>query len=185
MFKQSIVENFKDIKDSALANVRDAALEFVIAVLIFLSVYNGVFRTAIISGESMEPTFSDSQRCVVWVSAYWFKEPKRGDVIVFPSPGDKKSKYIKRVAAKSGDEVDFKNGAFYVNGEKLKNGETSFIGSYSLPLIVPDDTVFALGDNIDASRDSRDSSVGCIAQQDIVGKVVFRFWPFKKAGVIN
>jgi signal peptidase I len=172
-------------KKSTLKDAREWFFSAIISLSIFLSIYCGGFRPANINGESMEPTFNDSDRCVVWVSAYWFKEPDYGDVIVFPYPSNEKEKYIKRVVGKGGDVIDFIDWAFYVNGEIIENGQTAALGDVTFPLTVPNGSVFVLGDNRDVSKDSRYSSVGCLPSEDIIGKVILRFWPLKKAGVVD
>ena len=105
-----------------------------------------------------------------------------------------KKSYIKRVIAVPGDYVEIKNGGVYINGEKLQedylqpgvvtdmiqgNSEESYFNNFT----VPDDCVFAMGDNRPGSTDCR--SFGCIPLEKIEGKVLFRFWPFSKFGGVK
>ena len=105
-----------------------------------------------------------------------------------------KRSYIKRVIGIPGDYVEIKNGAVYINGEKLQedylqpgvvtdmiqgNSEESYFNNFT----VPDDCVFAMGDNRPGSTDCR--SFGCIPLEKIEGKVLFRFWPFSKFGGVK
>ena len=105
-----------------------------------------------------------------------------------------KKSYIKRVIAVPGDYVEIKNGGVYINGEKLQedylqtgvvtdmvqgNSDESYFNNFT----VPDNCVFAMGDNRPGSTDCR--SFGCIPLEKIEGKVLFRFWPFSKFGGVK
>lgn len=104
-----------------------------------------------------------------------------------------KTSYIKRVIALPGEHVEIKEGAVYINGEKLKedylqSGVVTDMmqGSsegYFTDFIVPENCVFALGDNRTESIDCR--SFGCIPLEKIEGKVAFRFWPFSEFGGVD
>ena len=105
-----------------------------------------------------------------------------------------KKSYIKRVIAVPGDYVEIKDGGVYINGEKLQedylqpgvvtdmvqgNSDESYFNNFT----VPDNCVFAMGDNRPGSTDCR--SFGCIPLEKIEGKVLFRFWPFSKFGGVK
>lgn len=105
-----------------------------------------------------------------------------------------KKSYIKRVIALPGEYVEIKDGAVYINGEKLeedyltsgmvtdmKNGNRE--ETYYTNFTVPENCVFALGDNRTGSTDCR--AFGCIPLEKIEGTVLFRFWPFSRAGGVN
>ena len=105
-----------------------------------------------------------------------------------------KKSYIKRVVGLPGDYVEIKNGGVYINGDKLeedylKSGVVTDMiqggreeGAYN-KFTVPENCVFALGDNRTGSIDCR--SFGCIPLEKIEGKVLFRFWPFSKFGGVK
>ena len=105
-----------------------------------------------------------------------------------------KKSYIKRVIAVPGDYVEIKNGGVYIDGEKIQedylqpgvvtdmvqeNSDESYFNNFT----VPDNCVFAMGDNRPGSTDCR--SFGCIPLEKIEGKVLFRFWPFSKFGGVD
>lgn len=99
-----------------------------------------------------------------------------------------KTSYIKRVIALPGEHIQIKDGKVYINGEELEEYYlsediiTESEGGQFVDLVVPEGTVFAMGDNRSHSADSR--RFGCIPYEKIEGKVVFRFWPFKVFGTV-
>ena len=97
---------------------------------------------------------------------------------------------VKRVMAKPGEWVDLdEEGNVYVNNVRLDEPyiETKAYGetNIDLPYQVPDSRIFVMGDNRDVSIDSRHSSVGCISDEQIVGKIVFRVWPLSGFGWVK
>jgi len=100
-----------------------------------------------------------------------------------------KKSYIKRVIALPGEHVEIKDGAVYINGERLVEDYlvegviTTNLGGEYIDLIVPENCVYALGDNRPYSRDCR--SFGCIPLEKIESKVVIRFWPLSKFGKVE
>ena len=100
-----------------------------------------------------------------------------------------KESYIKRVIGLPGDHVQIYDGKVYINGEELyepylQDGETTTMGVYAYSdLIVPENCVFAMGDNRDHSTDSR--AFGCIPLEKIEGKVWIRFWPLNLFGKVE
>ncbi len=136
-----------------------------------------------IYGSSMTPTLQDGQ-IVVTVKTSSFKQ---GDIVAFYH-GNKL--LIKRYIAGSGEWVNIdEDGNVTVNGEALDEpyitekayGETNI----ELPYQVPDNRIFVMGDNRDVSIDSRSTTVGCIADDQIVGKVVLCIWPLENFGWIQ
>ena len=107
----------------------------------------------------------------------------------------RKISYIKRVIALPGEHIKKKDGKVYINGEELKEEylpETTITDSMAkdgieggqfLDLVVPEDTVFVMGDNRGGSSDSR--RFGCVPYEKIEGKVVLRFWPLNAFGTVK
>lgn len=99
-----------------------------------------------------------------------------------------KTSYIKRVIGLPGEHVEIKDGFVYINGEKLDedyiqdNVITESCGGIFVDVIVPENTIYVLGDNRPGSKDSR--FFGCIPIDKIESKAVFRFWPLNKLGKI-
>lgn len=99
-----------------------------------------------------------------------------------------KTSYIKRVIGLPGEHVEIKNGSVYIDGKELKEDYlqeyvvTNDEGGVFVDIVVPDNTVYVLGDNRSGSTDSR--RFGCIPVEKIESKAVFRFWPLNKFGGI-
>ena len=136
-----------------------------------------------IYGDSMAPTLQDGQ-IVVSLKTGSFQP---GDIAAFYH-GNKL--LIKRFIAGPSDWVNIDEaGNVSVNGEELDEPyltEKAFGNTdIDLPYQVPDQRYFLLGDNRDVSIDSRNTAVGCIAEDQIVGKVVFRIWPLSEFGAVR
>lgn len=164
--------------------------EFVqaIAIAAVLSVFiiTFVMQSFLVEGSSMYPTLSDRDRLFVNKFIYRFREPQRGEIVVFRYPADPSRNFIKRVIGIAGDRVAVSDGVVYVNGAAL---EESYInepmyGSYS-EKVVPEDTVFVLGDNRNHSQDSREPSVGFVPYENIVGEAFVRYWPLTKLSIVD
>ena len=136
-----------------------------------------------IYGNSMVPTLEDGQ-IVISVKTSNFQS---GDIVAFYH-GNKL--LIKRFIAGSSDWVNIdEDGNVSVNGEQLDEPyltEKAFGNTnIELPYQVPDQRFFLMGDNRDVSIDSRNTAVGCVAADQIVGKVVFRIWPLSEFGPVH
>ena len=136
-----------------------------------------------IYGNSMVPTLEDGQ-IVISVKTSNFQS---GDIVAFYH-GNRL--LIKRFIAGSSDwgNID-EDGNVFVNDEKLDEPyltEKAFGNTnIELPYQVPDQRFFLMGDNRDVSIDSRNTAVGCVAADQIVGKVVFRIWPLSEFGPVR
>ena len=153
------------------------AVLFVIFLVVML-----FFRPVTVSGPSMEPTLHNGDRLFVYSFMY---EPENGDVIVARSPDGADMPVIKRVIAKEGQvvEVDYENGTVTVDGVVLEENYISGMSKVpqneiEYPYTVPEDRIFVMGDYRDESRDSRHKTFGCIDENTVAGKAVFRFYPF-------
>ncbi len=109
----------------------------------------------------------------VW---YPFREPKRGDVIVFKYPLDPKEDFVKRVIGLPGDHIRIQNGTVYVNGVALSEPYVKLPSYDTLPtVVVGPGQYYVLGDNRAQSDDSRDW--GTVPRQNIIGQVMVDYWP--------
>lgn len=136
-----------------------------------------------IYGSSMAPTLVDGN-IVVSLKA---GDLKTGDIVAFYYNN---KILVKRVIAGPGDWVDIKeDGTVYVNKEELDEPyltEKAFGDcNIELPYQVPDSRIFVMGDHRSVSVDSRNTAVGCVADEQIVGKLVLRIWPLDSFGHLN
>lgn len=136
-----------------------------------------------IYGTSMTPTLDNGQ-IVVSVKT---GELEPGDVVAFYYNN---KILIKRVICGSGDWVDIQqDGTVLVNGQVLDEPYLTekALGTcdIELPYQVPDGRVFVMGDHWETSVDSRSTSVGCVAQEQIVGRIFFRVWPLNEFGFVD
>ncbi|WP_181832979.1 signal peptidase I [Bacillus taeanensis] len=155
-----------------------------------------LFANYIVDGQSMLPTMHDGDRLIVNKIVYQLKEPERFDIVVFHA--DEQRDYIKRIIGLPGDKITYKNDQLYVNGEKLEEQYLEDLKStvhnqlltsnFTLEeltgeAIVPENTVFVLGDNRQNSTDSR--IIGFISMEDIVGEVNLKYWPLGDLSLYN
>ena len=142
-----------------------------------------------VSGMSMYLTLSDGDNLIVDKISYRFKDPQRYDIIVFPFQYKEKTYYIKRIIGLPGEEVQVIDGEVYINGEKLGEDYGREVmeeaGLAAEPIQLGEDEYFVLGDNRNASSDSRDPSVGVIHGDDIIGRAFIRIWPLTEFGILK
>ncbi len=136
-----------------------------------------------IYGNSMTPTMHNGDIVFSLKSSDF----EQGDVVAFYYNN---KILVKRVIAGPADWVDItEDGTVYVNGELLEEpyvadkalGDTNI----ELPYQVPDAKVFVMGDHRSTSVDSRNTAVGCVAEEQVVGKIIFRIWPFDAIGPVD
>ena len=156
--------------------------------IIFLVVF--VFRAVTVDGSSMEPNLHNGDKLI---TTNLFYTAQKGDIIVVDKNTILGKPVIKRVIATAGDTIKYEceTGDVYVNGEKLT--ETYILSYNGMPnpytedidTVVKDGHVFVMGDNRNNSNDSRNSELGQINTNNILGKAVLRIYPFNSIGVIK
>lgn len=158
--------------------IKDWVVSILIAVVLAFFIRYFIVELYMVEGPSMRPTLVNSERLVVNKFIYRFKQPERGEILVFKYPRDQSRDFIKRVIAIPGDTIEVKEGRVFVNGQLLN--ETYILertkGSYPLST-VPEGHVFVMGDNRNNSEDSRFKDVGFVPYTLIKGKAVIVFWP--------
>ena len=147
------------------------------AVTVFI-IRNFLAQPFLVSGASMEPNFSNGNYLIIDEVTYRFREPERGEVIVFRYPRDRSVYFIKRIIGLPGDEVSVKNGKVIVsdNGKQILT-EADTAGS--VEAVLGEDQYFVLGDNRYNSFDSR--NWGSVSRDEIVGLARLRLLPISEA----
>lgn|SRR5574344_654018 len=180
---RNITEFFKDF------------MGYIIVLAVILFVFTFVISIAPIAGNSMNPTLNDGNLVIVTRFSYVFKEPQRNDIIIFKNQNNKK--YVKRIIGLPGEKIDYLNGYLYINDETYKEylidgtKTNNFMFSDICPSSkcpdgkIPEDKYLVLGDSRSDSQDSRDPLIGLVSKDEIIGKIVFRIWPFNDFGKIN
>lgn len=175
-------------------SVLHETISFIIYIgIVFLLTYlviHYVGQRTQVSGSSMEATLSDGDNLIVDKISYRFRDPERFDIIVFPYKYEKNTYYIKRIIGLPGETVQIDgNGTIYIDGQALEESYGREVilnpGEAEEPIKLAEDEYFVLGDNRNASSDSRDPSVGEILREDIVGRAWVRIYPFNKMGFIK
>jgi signal peptidase I len=150
-----------------------------IALAFFLRFF--VVQPFIVEGSSMEPNFHDREYIVIDKASYRFREPHRGEVIVFHPPNDPSQNYIKRIIGLPGDTVEIKEEDVYINNKKVDEpylGESNHAtndGHQKAPITLAAGEYFVLGDNRQHSSDSREW--GILDKASIEGRTWFIAYP--------
>lgn len=163
------------------AFVYDACDSLKGAIIAVFLIFAFAFRVVGVEGDSMKNTLHDGD----WVAVSGVvTEFERGDIVVITQPWERNVPIIKRVIGVEGDTVyiDFLSGKVYINGEEIFEpyiAEATHL-SYDVefPVTVGENQVFVMGDNRNDSLDSRSSKIGMIDVHYILGKTVFRLYPF-------
>ena len=168
-------EHSRVLRTTVFALMVAAAAAVIVAVLVF-----PVLR---ISGTSMTNTLMDGDNVVTMNTSDF----ATGDVIAFYYNN---TLLVKRVIATTGDWVDIdKDGNVFVNGEELEepyvSGKALGECNITLPYQVPEERIFVMGDHRETSIDSRNTAVGCVNKELIVGKLLFRVWPLSGLGAVK
>lgn len=187
-------------------NARGIVLEtlflFLIAALVALLVQSFVIKAFMIPSSSMSPTLQIGDRVMVEKLTYYFRKPRRGDIVVFRYPPRQPgamntarwyywpfeqiaetlrlahrgvTPYVKRVVATGGETVELKKGKLYIDGKMVEEDYVTDESSDYGPMVVPEDGLFMMGDNRLNSRDSR--FWGTVPLRSVIGKVFLIWWP--------
>jgi len=159
------------------------------ALVICMAVFIFVVRIIDVSGSSMVPTLHDGDKMLV---SNLFYKPKQGDIVVFKTDRyDPDRALVKRVIATEGQEIsiDFDRGIVYIDGlpkeedyiAELTKNKLDFIG----PQTVPEGCMFVMGDNRNASTDSRKKEIGMVDQRMLLGRAYYVVFPISDTGWIK
>lgn len=147
---------------------------------VFLFMFIG--RVVGVIGTSMLPTLMHGDKAII---SNLFYTPSYGDIVIIQTDSFDDEPIVKRIIATEGQtvDIDFAEGIVYVDGvpldEDYTNSLTTVPIDFTGEVTVPEDCVFVLGDNRNASSDSRDSRIGMVDERCIIGKVYFIIYPGK------
>lgn len=182
------VKNQKAItaETTTRGEIYDWMQSLVFALIICIIVFVFIFRIVDVSGDSMNPTLIHGDKLVV---SDVFYNPKQSDIVIFRKDEYKSEALVKRVIATEGQtiDIDFDRGRVYVDGELIDEpyiAEPTYTQlDFQGPQTVPEGCVFVMGDNRNASSDSRRAEIGMVDERLIVGKVLLRVFPLDSIGV--
>ncbi len=196
-------DNKQRTREQWIALVLEFAVLFIIALVIAVYLQAFVIKPFMIPSPSMEPTLREGDRVLVDRTTYHFREPRRGEVIVFRfDPNDTANwthggngftrsldllaeilnithqetlQFIKRVVGVAGDTVELRDGVLYINGE-LYGADYEYVqDNANGKWVVPEGAVMVMGDNRPNSNDSR--RWGFVPLQAVIGRAVAIWWP--------
>ena len=146
----------------------------IIAAVLFLGI-NAISALIQVDSFSMEPTLFKGNYVVVNKLSNKIGSPDRGDIIVFRYPPNPDEQYIKRVVGLPGDRIQISDGKVFVNDEILSEPYISVRTKSGGDWVVPEDSLFVMGDNRNNSSDSR--VWGMVPFENLVGKAFVVYWP--------
>jgi len=183
--------------------IRDWTESIIIALILALIIRAFIVQAFKIPTGSMRMTLREGDLILVNKFIYGAKvpftkyylpalrTPKRGDVIVFIYPEDRKKNFIKRLVGLPGETVEIKGGSIYVNDKPVAEAIFNQIyyynrgefGSLGKKIVVPADSYFVLGDNSASSKDSR--YWGFVPKDDLLGEAIVVYWPPQRIKIIK
>ncbi len=172
-----------DNKNKKFGSLYDWIESITVALLVITVVFTFFFRLVDVDGTSMETTLYDGERLVLSRLPY---TPQRGDIVVV-SQGSDREPLIKRVVALAGDTIyiDAATGEVILNGEILTEAyvkRPTAVEKMVGEITVPENQVFVMGDNRGAGHSLDSRTFGCVDAKQLVGKVVYRIFPFDRLG---
>lgn len=157
----------------------------VLALAIILPVRYFLIQPFVVKGASMEPNFYDSEYLIIDELTFHFRDPVRGEIVVFRPPQHGDQYYIKRVIGLPGETVEIRNGVITIynaenpNGFALTETYISEVTEGRDRRTLGTDEYYVMGDNRDASLDSR--YFGAVPRDNLIGRVWVRGLPFDRA----
>jgi signal peptidase I len=194
------LQESKAVKKSVL---RDWIESIIIALVLAMIIRFFIIESFKIPTGSMRPTLLEGDLIMVNKFIYGaripfsklrlpaLRKPKRGDVIVFIYPVDRKKNFIKRLIALPGETVEIKDGTIYINDQPLLEPvfnqryyyNRGDFGGEQKKIVVPIDSLFVLGDNFASSQDSR--YWGFVPKENLLGEAILIWWPPQRIRIIK
>jgi len=165
--------------------IKEWVVPVAIALIIVLLLNKFVFILVTVPTGSMEDTIMPGDRLYV-NELFDIKQAKRGDILVFKSEELENKRLVKRLIGLPGETVEVMNdGSVYINGEELDEPYVVEAERDAKTFKIPDNSYLFLGDNRPISYDARYWENPYIDESKIIGKVIFRFFPFNRIGTVK
>lgn len=163
----------------------------IISLAIIIPIRYFLIQPFFVRGASMDPNFLDGDYLIIDEISYRFNKPQRGEVVVFRYPLDPSQFFIKRIVGLPGETVKIEDGKIIIYNQYLDEefilDESTYLGDPYTPgnleISLEANEYFVLGDNRDASSDSR--KWGGVDRHYITGRAWIRAWPFSRVGVVD
>ncbi|NOZ24412.1 MAG: signal peptidase I [Planctomycetes bacterium] len=162
-------------------SLKDWAKSIFVTLVAVLLIKAFLVEAYVVRGASMEPTLWDGERLLLEKVSKRFGGFERGDIVVFRYPEDPRKLFIKRIIAVPGDTIRIAGERVWLNGAELKESYVpDNFKTFDIlpPTVIPEGHYFVMGDHRSDSYDSR--KWGTVAENEIIGKVMIRFWPLTR-----
>lgn len=186
-------EGKKDYEEDTFdwkSELKSTLLTMVVAVVVVVVLRAFVIVNAVVPTGSMENTIMPGDHLLGLRSAIIMSEYERGDIIFFLFPDDETQHYVKRIIGLPGEKVVINNGKIYIDDSEvpleepyLKEDWVSATGPYEFN--IPEDSYLVLGDNRNGSADARYWRNPYVAEDKIIGKAIFTYFPFGRWGFVE
>lgn len=173
----------KNLKEEVWEWIKSLVVAFVLAM--FIRTF--FFQAFKIPSSSMYPTLQIGDHLIANKLVYRFREPERGEIVIFKFPENTQRDFVKRLIGLPGEKVRINDGKIYINGKAVTESRLTsryYFNDEGMPETdVPSDSYFVLGDNSANSYDSR--YWGFVPRKDLLGEALFIYWPPKRWGIIK
>lgn len=158
----------------------DIIKTIIIAIIVAFVITHFIIVNAVVPTGSMKNTIMPNDRLIAFRLSYLFSDPERYDIVVFKAPDDESTLYVKRIIGLPGEKVNIIDGKVFINDQEVPLSDDyimeDMLGSFG-PYTVPENSYFMLGDNRNDSQDSRYWENTFLPKENILGKVLFKYYP--------
>jgi signal peptidase I len=182
-FHSEVIPDFENEPRPSLKRTLFDIMETIVLSVVLFIVINTLSARIRVDSFSMEPTLYQGYFVIVNKIAYKVGQVERGDIIVFHYPPNPIEQYIKRVIGLPGDQVHIADGKVYINGVQIAEPYLHVSTLRGGDWIVPENSLFVMGDNRNNSSDSR--VWGMVPMANVVGKALMIYWPPEKWGSLS
>ncbi len=189
LFEDKLYDRFGPIGGAVASFLLEVIQIVLISSAIIIPIRYFLIQPFYVKGASMEPNFYDHEYLIIDELTYRFREPYRGEILVFKYPRDPSQYFIKRVIGLPGETVEVTNGSVIIYNTEHPNGvvvEETYIDESTtgkVRVTLGEDEYYLFGDNRDSSLDSR--SFGPITRDDVIGRVWIRGLPISRIGTFD